>query len=113
MFQMTTIYNGTRIRTEHSTYTKVLGSVNAGIALEGDELWTAPADGSYVKKGDQWLHVTYGNLAGWMAYTYLGQPICKDLKTTPDVPPMPTETFPEFFILEDPSGIRKQYNKVG
>lgn len=114
-YRMTTIYNGTRIREEHSTYTKVFGSVNAGITLEGDELWTAPADGSYVKKGDQWLHVTHGAVTGWTAYTYLGQPICQDLKQVdenPDVPPVLNKNFPEYFTLESPTGERKRYNKV-
>lgn len=115
MFQMTTIYNGTRIRNGHTTFAKVFGSVDKGVTLVGDELWTAPADGLEVKAGDKWLRVTHGQLTGWTALIHKGYAICKDFKEisepTPPVYPVPTETFPEYFILEAPTGERKRYDR--
>lgn len=93
-YTMTTIYNITRIRKDHNTFAEVLTSVNANVTVSGDELWTAPADGAEVKKGDQWLHIAYGGFTGWMALTHKGEAVCKDLKEigAPVPPPVPTPT---------------------
>lgn len=120
MYEMTTLYNGTRIRDDHTTFGKVVASINAKITVTGDVLWTAPADGLEVKAGDKWLRVTYENSTGWVALIHKGFPICKDFKeiAEPDPPPVdtpesidPTETFPEYFILEAPTGERKRYDR--
>lgn len=112
MYEMTTIYNGTRIRKDHTTFAEVVTSVNAKITLTGDVLWTAPADGLEVKAGDKWLHVTYGSFIGWAVLIHKGAQMCKDFKEiSGTVPPpvIPVETFPEYFILEAPNGERKRY----
>lgn len=112
MYEMTTIYNGTRIRKDHTTFGEVVASLNADITVRGDVLWTAPADGLEVKAGDKWLHVTYGSFTGWMALIHKGSQLSKDFKEigVPVPPPVePPETFPEYFILEAPNGERQRY----
>lgn len=94
MFQMTTLSSGTRIREDHNTFANVMTSVGAGVTVEGTEKWIAPADGNAVKKGDTWLLVTYQGYTGWMAYTYMGIAICKNLvEITLPPPPPPTDEF--------------------
>jgi len=105
MYEMTTIYNGTRIRKDHTTFADVIASVNAKVTLRGDVLWTAPADGLEVKAGDKWLYVTYGSFTGWVVLIHKGAQMCKDFKEITE----PIETFPEYFILEAPNGERKRY----
>jgi len=79
MWQMTTISNGTRIRSDHTTYASQLASVAANVVVKGDEVWTATADGPEVKAGDKWLHCTHNGVVGWMAYIHKGVQICKEL----------------------------------
>lgn len=122
-YEMKPMQSGTRMRADHSTYTTVLLSdLSPADTLRGNELWIAPADGSYVKKGDTWLKVTHRNgvaLAkpGWTAYLYLGKFVCNNFKEIADVPPPvdpPLETiFPESFILTDPkTGNKAEYHFV-
>lgn len=108
-YRMTTLYNGTRIRTDHTTFADVLTSVNANVTVTGDDLWTAPADGNEVKSGDKWVHVSYNGVTGWMAYIHKGQAICKDLTIVTNPVPDPTPTFPESFELVDKNGNRAEY----
>lgn len=91
-YSMKVVSNGTRIRTDHNTYSTVVSSQPAGVLMTGSEIWTAPADGNEVKKGDIWMYVTHVNgvalsTKGWMAYTHKGVPICSDLKEIPVTPP--------------------------
>lgn len=111
MYQMTTIYNGTRIRDDHNTYGNVLASVNANITVTGTEVWVATSDGAEVRVNDKWLRVTYNGVAGWMAYVHKGYPICKNLVEISDAPVL-NKDFPEYFTLESPTGERKRYNRV-
>lgn len=90
-FTMTPISNNTRLRDGHSTYDDKIASYNAGQLIRGDEVWEAPADGSEVKKGDKWLHVTHvdgvalaENERGWMAYIHKGFPICDNFQEHED-----------------------------
>ena len=108
MYEMTTIYNGTRIRKDHTTFADVIASVNANVTLSGDVLWTAPADGLEVKAGDKWLYVTYRSFTGWVVLIHKGVQMCKDFKEIGESV-LPIETFPEYFILEAPNGERKRY----
>lgn len=94
-YRMTTINNGTRIRTDHNTAGAILASVNGGVTVEGDELFTATeqlsnSSGVYQKVNDQWLHVTHQGVVGWMAHTHLGSLICRDFVDTeePTEPPI-------------------------
>lgn len=85
IYQATIIGNGTRLRDAHSMLGNIIASYNTGQTVCGNMLWTAPADGSEVKAGDQWLFVTHVNgmeltSKGWMAITNKGVPICKNLK---------------------------------
>ena len=118
-YSMTPISNGTRMRTDHTTFAAVITSYGRGQLIVGDEIWEAPADGSEVKKGDIWLHVTSVdgvNITnqGWMAYIHKGYPICSDLKEIeePTPPPPTTPTFPVSFTLVDPSGAKAEYKFV-
>lgn len=86
-YSMIPLSSGTRLRADHNTFAGVINSYDNRDIIQGDEMWTAPADGSEVKKGDQWLHVTHVNgieLAedqkGWMAYIHKGYPICGNLQ---------------------------------
>lgn len=117
-YSMTPISNGTRLRTDHSTFSSVITSYNRGQLIVGDEIWEAPADGSEVKKGDKWLHATSVdgvNLTdqGWMALIHKGYPICDNFKEiedpAPPPAPPPAPTFPESFTLVDPSGAKAEY----
>ena len=112
-YSMTPLNSGTRMRTDHTTFAAVITSYGRGQLVVGDQIWEAPADGNEVKKGDKWLHVTSVdgvNLteAGWMAYIHKGVAICNNF-TEIEEPPPPTPTFPESFILTDPSGAKAEY----
>ena len=113
-YSMTPINNGTRMRTDHNTFTTVITSYNRGQLVVGDEIWEALADGPEVKKGDKWLHVKSvdGVIVpdrGWMAYIHKGVAVCNNFKEIPDPDPDPTPVFPESFILTDPSGAQAEY----
>ena len=112
-YSMTPLNSGTRMRTDHTTFAAVITSYGRGQLVVGDQIWEAPADGNEVKKGDKWLHVTSVdgvNLteAGWMAYIHKGVAICNNF-TEIEEPPPTTPTFPESFILTDPSGAKAEY----
>lgn len=127
-YEAIVINNGTRLRTGHDVFSTVIDvdstlanvqSFNANDKLQGDEVWEAPADGSEVKKGDKWLHVTKRNgnpipVMGWTAITHKGVAVCKNLVEvgTPPEPPVTTPIFPEYFILTDPQGNTQRFNKV-
>ncbi|HNN14111.1 MAG TPA: NfeD family protein [Anaerolineales bacterium] len=112
-YSMTPVNNGTRLRSDHNTSSSVVTSYNRGQLIVGDEIWEATADGSEVKKGDKWLHVTSVdgvNLTdmGWMAYIHKGVPVCNNFKEISDPTP-PPPVFPESFTLTDPSGAKAEY----
>lgn len=112
-YSMTPISSGTRMRSDHNTFASVVASFGRGQLIVGDEIWEAPADGTEVKKGDKWLHVTSVDGVnvterGWMAYIHKGVPICDNFKVI-ETPPPPTPTFPESFTLVDPSGAKAEY----
>lgn len=120
-YSMTPVNNGTRRRKDHNTFSAyVLPSVDSGVLVEGDELWIAPADGNEVRKDDRWLKITkVGGVAVtetlWMAQIHKGLIICDNFKeviTDPAPNPTPTPTFPQSFILTDPSGVRAEYEFV-
>ena len=111
-YSMTPINSGTRMRKDHSTFAAVVTSFARGQVVVGDEIWEAPADGSEVKKGDKWLHVTSVDGVnvterGWMAYIHKGTPICDNFTEIVEPPP-PTPVFPESFTLTDPSGAKAE-----
>jgi hypothetical protein len=114
---MTTLFTGTRIRTEPNTAGSVLVSVSANVTVQGTELFTAPvelrnASGVYQRVGDKWLKISYNGVMGWMAYIHMGEAICKDFKETvtePPVEPPPSVQFPQSFTLIDPSGAKAEY----
>jgi hypothetical protein len=94
MYQMITIYLGTRIRERHDVYANVMTSVGANVTVEGTEKWVAPTDGDQVKQGDIWLLVTYNGFTGWIAYMHMGKPLGKNLvDVTLPPPPPPTDEF--------------------
>lgn len=105
-YRMTTINSGVRVRQYHNVYASVLTSVNANVTVQGEELWTAPADGNEVKKGDEWVKVTVNGVTGWMAQIHKGVAICRDFVVIDTI----TEpTFPDYFILTDPQGRSQRY----
>lgn len=104
-YSMVTISGNTRIRQDHNVYAAVLATVaNANVTVFGDELWTAPANGSEVMAGDKWVKVSHNGVMGWMAYIHKGVPICKNFVTTETPPPAGNDpVFPLSFILTDPA----------
>ena len=114
-YKMTTISNGTRIRTEPNTAGSILASVNANVTVQGDELFTATAPlsnsaGTYQYVGDKWLKVSYNGVTGWMAYIHKAYAICNNFEvvsTTPPTDPPPVVQFPQSFILTDPATGKK------
>ncbi len=119
-YQMTTITSGTRLRKDHTTFADVVTSVNAGITVQGSEMWEAPADGSEVRKGDKWMLVFSVDgirlsEPNWMAYIHKGAPICRDFRTveeSPEEPPVVVPAFPDWYILEHPDGTRAKFDFV-
>lgn len=116
-YSMAPISNGTRLRTDHNTFASVITSYAADSYVVGDDVWTAPADGTEVRKGDIWLHVTHVNnipvANGWMAYIHKATAICDNFEQLPDTPPVdPAPVFPDSFILTDPSGAKAEYKFV-
>jgi len=73
------IYNGTRLREDHTTFANVIETYDANSTVEGDLIWTAPANGEQVYAGDKWLHCTKINsvpVNGWMTIIHLGKTYC-------------------------------------
>lgn len=113
-YSMTPINNGTRMRSDHNVLSTVIASYNRGQLVVGDELWTAPADGTDVKKGDKWIKVKSvdGVMVlerGWMALIHKGVPVCNNFQELEDPDPPPAPVFPESFVLTDPSGAKAEY----
>jgi hypothetical protein len=105
------------MRSDHNVFASVIASYNRGQLIVGDELWTAPADGNEVKKGDKWLKVSSvdGVIVaerGWMALIHKGVPVCNNFKEIEDPDPTPTPVFPDSFTLTDPSGAKAEYKFV-
>lgn len=84
-YTMTPINSGTRVRRGHSVYEPLIRSVAAGVVVRGTEVWTAPADGDQVVKGDKWLKLS----DGWMAYIHKGALICNNFQEVGVVVPPP------------------------
>lgn len=87
-YTMNVINDGTRIRTNHDVFASVVTSVKRGVTVRGTEVWTAPADGAEVFKGDKWMKMSNG----WMAYIHKGKPVCDNFQevgviVTPPPPP--------------------------
>lgn len=94
----------TRLRTNHNTSAPVVDSYGPSDIVSGEEIWTAPADGTEVRKGDQWLHVTQVNgmaKDGWMAITHKGVPISDIVSQTPPVT--------EEYILHVKDGVQRKF----
>lgn len=104
-YTMRPIQTGTRLRVDHTTFATMIGSYGNSNEVGGDIIWTAPADGSEVKKGDMWLHVTHVDgvpvTNGWMAYIHKGQPICNNFQdfTGGTPPPAPEPTVSSQYIV--------------
>lgn len=83
-FSMTPMSNDTKLRKDHTTFSAPpIRAFNRGQVLEGDVLWTAPANGSEVLKNDKWLFVTHADGVllsepGWTAYIHKGYNICSN-----------------------------------
>jgi hypothetical protein len=78
--------NRTRIRAGHSTYADVIATCNAGVIVEGSEVWIASTSKDQVRKGDKWLHVTRINgvpAKGWLALIHNGVVMAKPQEKTP------------------------------
>lgn len=106
---MKTIYPNTKIRQDHNTSQNILTSVNQNVTLTGSEIWTAPADGVEVKKGDIWMKVTYNGVTGWMAHIHKGQFICNNFENIPDPVDPPASEIPTYFDLTTPDGKTTRY----
>lgn len=69
--------NQMSLRTGHNVASSRIGNPwPLNTTMQGNEIWTAPADGLNVKAGDTWLHVVLAGstvVDGWMAIIHLGK----------------------------------------
>jgi hypothetical protein len=79
--------SGSKIRPDHNVFNTATSALAYGNSASGDELWIAPADGTEVKQGDQWLNIGVNK---WVAVIHKGVPLCK-LTENETTPPPPTE----------------------
>jgi GH25 family lysozyme M1 (1,4-beta-N-acetylmuramidase) len=104
MYEVTPIFtDGMNIRPQSNVNNSPIGKLAYDKTGKGDELWTAPADGTNVKKGDQWLKITEGGSAqGWVAITHMGKQYCtlKEVAPSPDPDPEP-QPVPEVAVTVD------------
>ena len=119
-YQMTTVDNGTRVRDQSNTLGNILTQVNANVVVTGTEVFIAPrelrkADGTlYQMVGDKWLKISYNGYTGWMAFTHLGRPVCKnwvEITDTPPTDPPPSVGFPQSYILTNDDPTHPEYGK--
>jgi hypothetical protein len=112
-YTMNPINNGTRLRSEPNTLSTTLGAYNKTSNVVGTEIWTAPADGAEVRKGDRWLKVSKVDdveVSGWMAIVHKGTAVCTNLKEIEDEVDPPVSQFPDSFVLTDPkTGSKAEY----
>jgi GH25 family lysozyme M1 (1,4-beta-N-acetylmuramidase) len=106
MYEITPNFTeGMKIRPLPNVNNTSIGSLAYGKTGKGDELWTAPADGTNVKKGDMWLKITEGGTAqGWVAVVHMGKSYCalKEITPNPDPDPDPEPTpAPEVAVTVD------------
>jgi len=104
-----TYTSGMNTRPDHNVLNAANGTVAYNVPTECTEIWTAPADGSYVKAGDKWARLNSG-IIKWVAIVHLGKVYgtIEEVGTTP--PPVPTDPeFPEWFDLTNPQGVTKRY----
>lgn len=106
MIQATAINNGTRVRIDHNVSAAVVRSVNAGVVVEGSEIWTAPANGVNVMTGDKWLKLS----DGWTALVHMGKALYSNVHEVVVTPP--GETFPPYYDMVAPDGSKQRYVKA-
>jgi GH25 family lysozyme M1 (1,4-beta-N-acetylmuramidase) len=83
------------LRTDHLITAARIETILRGVKMRADALWTATSDGTNVKAGDQWAHVTSAggvNKSGWVAVKHLGVVYCV---MTEIAPPPPATTLPD------------------
>lgn len=113
---MTYIYKtintaGMNTRPDHNVLNAANGSVAYNVPTECTEIWTAPADGSYVKAGDKWAKLNSG-IIKWVAIIHLGKVYGNVTEVTPPPvdPPAPAPVFPDSFVMTEPkSGAKAEY----
>ncbi|HCR72172.1 MAG TPA: hypothetical protein DIW23_12060 [Anaerolineae bacterium] len=99
----TTWTKGMNTRPNHNVNNAPNGTVAYGETVKGVELWTATADGSNVKKGDQWVRLE-SNVTKWVAVIHMGtvygivKLIGENPEPEPDPEPTPVELYPDFMI---------------
>lgn len=86
------------------------GAVGYGQLVKGVEVWTSPADGVNVKKGDKWMRLD-DPIEKWVAVIHMG--VVYGVLSEGEEPTPPSVTFPEYFDLTDPEGNTKRYVLVG
>lgn len=102
----TTWLKGMNTRPDHNVNNSPNGVVPYGEVVEVTEIWIAPFDGINVKKNDKWAKLK-SNITQWVAVVHLG--VVYGIVTNEDVSEPPTTTFPESFVLTDPSGAQAEY----
>ncbi|HEY5956405.1 MAG TPA: phosphodiester glycosidase family protein, partial [Polyangiaceae bacterium] len=107
--------NQMSLRTDHSTLFPRIASYPVNTIVYGNDLFTADKDlyntagVLYQKVGDVWLHVLEINgqpVDGWMAIVHMGQRLM--VLTDHGV----ATSWPSYYILENPDGVRQRYNKA-
>lgn len=107
------------MRVDHNVLpaSSTIAQFNSDQLIVGDELWTAPADGAEVKKGDTWIRVLSVDGVpigerGWTAIIHKGVPICDNFTTLPE-PTLPIADVDLSFASQYPITIKVNGVVVG
>lgn len=109
MIYKTTYAKGMNLRPTHSVASTPNGTIAFGAEKEALEVWTAPADGVNVKKGDKWARLS--DVPQWVAVVHMGV-VYGELKDVAAPPPVSTPIFPNSFVLTAPDGSKAEYQFV-
>lgn len=89
-YEITPLQGAMSIRGAHSTFDAKINTLLSTEKGYGSELYTAPADGTEVKQGDQWLHLTKAGsrvVDGWVAVVHKGIRYCNLTEIVDGTPP--------------------------
>lgn len=119
-YEATALYNGTRLRDDHSTNNEYIGNYPRGTVFYGAEIWTCPGNiysGANVllqMQGDRWLKVDRvgsEQRVGWVAITHKGQAICS-LDEVAAPPPPPAGGLPDVLWIGETRESVREYRKA-
>lgn len=102
-FSMTST-NRMSFRPDHNVNNTRIEVIEPSTIMQGDEEWTAPADGVNVVQGDHWIRIrdiAGRSVDGWVAHIHMGKELCS---LTDNGTPPPTGKA-QIEIVYDPSAV--------